>query len=629
MNDIELPKKKNRRLRTKKRSSNETVNNDEIFVNGHIPSKYQVDIFDFIRYGSGNAVINALAGSSKTTTIVTAAKLIPDTCNALFIAFNREIVKELEKKLDELKNVQVKTLHSLGLLMVKRNLGFNIEIDEFKYRSFIKKNINAISNGEVSKMDKRSKDEYTENVISLCELGRFNLCQTEKELLEVASRHDVPIIGDECKSVLNVFEWGKENYTSIDFTDMVWLPYELNLQPKGLQYDFIFVDESQDLNVAQRELFLRCFKSGTRFIAVGDPNQCIYSFAGADYKSFAKLQQLPNTKTYPLPISYRCPKKVIDLANNFVNNMEPRENAPIGEIKYSVKIKELKNGDMVLCRVKLPLMKLYMRLLRMGVKCFIRGNDIGLNLIKLIKQTEKDELNITLSKDGVFVRLYERLFNERDRLVTRWGLDPNDALMTSQIVNLYDSIKSIETISDGLNNSYELIKRIENIFSDDSDGICLSTIHKAKGLEADNVYILCRNLMPSKLAKQDWEILQEENLMYVAYTRAKKVLGFISENDMPSTFGAVDLEKTARELNAIENIICKLTGKKPSVKMSDKDISDYKIRNIEEIKPIVNNSATLKREDIYSKFNNILDRLMEQENSSEKIDKFLKQFEEC
>ena len=84
----------------------------------------------------------------------------------------------------------------------------------------------------------------------------------------------------------------------------------------------------------------------------------------------------------------------------------------------------------------------------------------------------------------------------------------------------------------------ELINKINIIFTDDeNDGICLSTIHKAKGLEADNVYILCESLMPSKHAKKEWEKISENNLKYVAVTRAKKTLNFICEKQFsPNLF---------------------------------------------------------------------------------------------
>lgn len=571
MKEEELPKKK--RGRKKK------IVEPAQIMSGFIPSKYQQDIFDFIQHGNGNSVINALAGSGKTSTIVNAVKLIPSTCNALFIAFNKEIVKELEKKLAGVKNVQVKTLHSLGLLMIRRNLGTNIEIDEYKYRTFIKKNIKQLSSADFDKMTTKLMQQYTDNVIQLCDLGRYNLAQCEKDLLQVSARHDIPIIDDECNAVLNVMKWGRENTTSIDFTDMVWLPYELTLNPIGLQYDYIFIDECQDLNAAQRELFLRYFRRGTRFIAVGDKKQAIYSFAGADAESFAKLQNLPNTTTLPLPISYRCPKKVVNLANQFVDTMECREGAPDGEIVHNVSIKDIHDGDMVLCRTKMPLIKLYMRYLRMGVKSYVRGQDIGLNLLRMVDKTEQIVLNVSLQKDGVFARLYDDLFEERNRLMIKRGMDLEDATLSNQIMNKYDSIKALEILAEGLTSARDLHDRIENVFAESADGVCLSTIHKAKGLEANNVYILCKTLMPSRLATQDWEKEQEQNLMYVAYTRAKYKLGFVSETEISPSAGMIDPSAALTELNYIENKICKLLNKTPQVIMDATEVAQYNLKS--------------------------------------------------
>ena len=597
-------------------------------MSGFIPSKYQQDIFDFIQHGNGNSVINALAGSGKTSTIVNAVKLIPSTCNALFIAFNKEIVKELEKKLAGVKNVQVKTLHSLGLLMIRRNLGANIEIDEYKYRTFIKKNIKQLSSADFDKMTTKLMQQYTDNVIQLCDLGRYNLAQCEKDLLQVSARHDIPIIDNECNAVLNVMKWGRENTTSIDFTDMVWLPYELTLNPIGLQYDYIFIDECQDLNAAQRELFLRCFRRGTRFIAVGDKKQAIYSFAGADAESFAKLQNLPNTTTLPLPISYRCPKKVVNLANQFVDTMECREGAPDGEIVHNVSIKDIHDGDMVLCRTKMPLIKLYMRYLRMGVKSYVRGQDIGLNLLRMVDKTEQIVLNVSLQKDGVFARLYDDLFEERNRLMIKRGMDLEDATLSNQIMNKYDSIKALEILAEGLTSARDLHDRIENVFAESADGVCLSTIHKAKGLEANNVYILCKTLMPSRLATQDWEKEQEQNLMYVAYTRAKYKLGFVSETEISPSAGMIDPSAALTELNYIENKICKLLNKTPQVIMDATEVAQYNLKSATIIEEKETNHAEISsnnNEDSDSETMKKLLELVKKKGGIEKFEKFLEQ----
>lgn len=620
MKEEELPKKK--RGRKKK------IVEPAQIMSGFIPSKYQQDIFDFIQHGNGNSVINALAGSGKTSTIVNAVKLIPSTCNALFIAFNKEIVKELEKKLAGVKNVQVKTLHSLGLLMIRRNLGTNIEIDEYKYRTFIKKNIKQLSSADFDKMTTKLIQQYTDNVIQLCDLGRYNLAQCEKDLLQVSARHDIPIIDDECNAVLNVMKWGRENTTSIDFTDMVWLPYELTLNPIGLQYDYIFIDECQDLNAAQRELFLRCFRRGTRFIAVGDKKQAIYSFAGADAESFAKLQNLPNTTTLPLPISYRCPKKVVNLANQFVDTMECREGAPDGEIVHNVSIKDIHDGDMVLCRTKMPLIKLYMRYLRMGVKSYVRGQDIGLNLLRMVDKTEQIVLNVSLQKDGVFARLYDDLFEERNRLMIKRGMDLEDATLSNQIMNKYDSIKALEILAEGLTSARDLHDRIENVFAESADGVCLSTIHKAKGLEANNVYILCKTLMPSRLATQDWEKEQEQNLMYVAYTRAKYKLGFVSETEISPSAGMIDPLAALTELNYIENKICKLLNKTPQVIMDATEVAQYNLKSATIIEEKETNHAEISsnnNEDSDSETMKKLLELVKKKGGIEKFEKFLEQ----
>lgn len=620
MKEEELPKKK----RGRKKKIVEPAQIMPEFV----PSKYQQGIFDFIQHGNGNAVINALAGSGKTSTIVNAVKLIPSTCNALFIAFNKEIVKELEKKLAGVKNVQVKTLHSLGLLMIRRNLGTNIEIDEYKYRTFIKKNIKQLSSADFDKMTTKLMQQYTDNVIQLCDLGRYNLAQCEKDLLQVSARHDIPIIDDECNAVLNVMKWGRENTTSIDFTDMVWLPYELTLNPIGLQYDYIFTDECQDLNAAQRELFLRCFRRGTRFIAVGDKKQAIYSFAGADAESFAKLQNLPNTTTLPLPISYRCPKKVVNLANQFVDTMECREGAPDGEIVHNVSIKDIHDGDMVLCRTKMPLIKLYMRYLRMGVKSYVRGQDIGLNLLRMVDKTEQIVLNVSLQKDGVFARLYDDLFEERNRLMIKRGMDLEDATLSNQIMNKYDSIKALEILAEGLTSARDLHDRIENVFAESADGVCLSTIHKAKGLEANNVYILCKTLMPSRLATQDWEKEQEQNLMYVAYTRAKYKLGFVSETEISPSAGMIDPSAALTELNYIENKICKLLNKTPQVIMDATEVAQYNLKSATIIEEKETNHAEISsnnNEDSDSETMKKLLELVKKKGGIEKFEKFLEQ----
>ena len=288
---------------------------------------------------------------------------------------------------------------------------------------------------------------------------------------------------------------------------MIWLPYELDIKTRKHKYDWIFVDEAQDSSLVQQELFKKCFKRGARFCAVGDSSQCINAWAGADENAFNKFLKMPNTKEFSLPISYRCPIAVINLAKKYVPQIEAKENAIFGEVKYDVNPYNPKPGDMVLCRNTFPLVKLYTEYLRINKKSFIRGKDIGDDFIDLIdKHTplNNDMLNKSLIDDGLFRSLYEHLFKVADLMMENNGMTEEEAYLSEPVMSVYDSIMSLETLSEGLTTVDELKNKIKTIFAEGgNEAVCLSTIHKAKGLEADNVYILAKSLLPSQFAKQE------------------------------------------------------------------------------------------------------------------------------
>ena len=550
---------------------------------GYIPSIYQQNIFNFVQHGTGNAIISALAGSGKTLTLVTCMKLIPKTQKCLFLAFNKSIVNTLQEKIKNYSNCYVKTMHSLGFAILRRNLGDNIEKNDYKYRSYIKSNINELTSIHDEHLTTSQINEYIDSITKLVDFARFNLAQSENDIEKIARKYDIPINFDEASVVKKVLKWGKENTNVIDYTDMVWLPVELSLRPIGLQYDWIFADEVQDFSLVYNQVMFKCFKRGTRFICVGDERQSINVFAGSSPEAFQYLCNYPNTHTFELPITYRCPTSVVDMAKEYVENIQAREDAPDGEIRYDCKIKDLKDGDMVLARTKAPLLKLYTKLLRKKVQCYIKGADIGLNLIKMLENIDKEELNQDLTKDGVFVRLFDNLFTERNKLMRNYGLSKDDATLTSNIMERYDSINSLLTLSERLTTKTKLIKNIENIFKEENNGIILSTIHKAKGLEADNVYILCRSSMPSKLAHSDWERQQEENLIYVAITRPKQILGFISEKEIPASGSSQEPLVILNDLRSIEKQVCSLLGKEPVPEDDNIELAKMRVKNATKI----------------------------------------------
>lgn len=578
-----------------------------------VPSKYQEKFFDFIQHGVGNAVIEAKAGAGKTKTAISSIKLIPKDQKCLFIAFNKSIADELNERLKSRSNCIARTTHSLGFLMLRRNLGPDIEVDEYKYRKYVKNNIGKITTASEFIRTRQQVEEYIDNITMLIDFSRFNLAQNEKEINAVAQKYSIPVSFDECAITQKCLEWGKEHTETIDYTDMIWLPVELSLAPIGLTYDWVYIDESQDLSICSTQLFLKCIKRGGRFVSIGDPDQSVNLFAGSSEDAFNFMKEYPNTTLFELPISYRCAKNIVTFANQLVPNMLARDEAPEGIIIRNCHVRDIKEGDMVLCRSKAPLVKLYVKLLRKNINCYIKGQDIGSNLIKELEKIDQEDLNTDLSTDGVFVRLWDKFFTERNKLMQTRGLDFDDATLSSYMMNKYDVINTLLILAEKYKTKTDLIKHIKEIFQEESKGVCLSTIHKAKGLEAENVYILCHSTMPSKLAVHDWEKLQEQNLMYVAYTRAKNLLGFVSEKEIKPSGISQEPIDIINELVYIERKVCEITGKQPMERLENADLARFKLQNMTKLEDLHENDNTVElnkvEENISNKSNDLLAEL--------------------
>ena len=556
-------------------------------------SKYQTDIFDFVKKGQGNAVVEASAGAGKSTTLIKCLDFIDEDKTILMSAFNTDIVSVLKRKTKDFTNVNCATLHSIGRTMLQRNYPKNeLTLDELKYKSYLNTNIKSLSSIDTYSLSKKDFGRYMKNIETFVNFGRAYLCQTVKDLDIIEDRYGIDTVADEKEVALDVMEYGKTDLSKIDFTDMIWLPNVLFCKPIGMKYDWIMLDEVQDLSVCQREIILKCRKINTRMILVGDKKQCIFSFSSADPQSFEKLKDIPNTITLPLSISYRCAENIVNFAKKLVPSIEPNDDGRHGEIKYNTQIDDIQDGDMVLCRNNAPLMQVYVDLIKQGKKCFIRGKDIGLNMKNAVKTTGMDTLNVKLDKDGVFVRLYDELFDAINDIMGKYNVTYADAVETSFVARKLDIIKALETLSNNINTSKELIDKISDIFSDKKKGgISLSTIHKAKGLEANNVYIVCNSLMPSEMAKKDWEIEQEYNLMYVAYTRAKNILGFVDETNF-ETFKR-NTNESVNHLKSIEFQINKILKKeRKKIDLSNPYVARDIIKHATKIEKINNNDKT-------------------------------------
>lgn len=550
------------------------------------PSKYQLAIYDFVEHGLGNAIISASAGSGKTYTIIKLLDYIPKDKKVLIVAFNRDIRQEIKAKVINAghKNVQVDTFHSLGYKILNANFNrrfVNNDPNEYKYSNYISNNISQLSTINTFRLGKQFS-QYLSNIQNLVNFGRCYLSETVEDLDKVCERYGIICIADEKEVAVKVLEWGEKCLDEIDYTDMVWLPNTLHLDSKFYKYDWIIVDECQDLNMVEKDMLFTCRRMGTRMLFFGDKAQAIYSFSGADSEAFDKLRELEDTIQLPLSISYRCPKNIVEYVHYLVPTIEyDKKNKIKGEIIENANLSDVKDGDMILCRNNAPLAKIYIELLRNGVKTKILGKDYSANLSKTIRNTKEELLNVDLSMQGVFSKLYDIFYDLVETAMHKQNITKEEALTSSTIIAKLDEIKVLEILSEGLTTSKELQERIKDIFTDNKEsGIILSTIHKSKGLESPNVYIACKSLMPSKTAKQPWEIEQENNLIYVAYTRAKKKLGFLDETEFKQ-FDAYNPE-TIRSLKSKQYIIDKLYNKKRN-EVTTLDQARHIIENAEKL----------------------------------------------
>ena len=490
---------------------------------------------------------------------------IPKDKKVLIVAFNRDIRQEIKAKVINAghKNVQVDTFHSLGYKILNANFNrrfVNTGPNEYKYSNYISNNISQLSTINTFRLGKQFS-QYLSNIQNLVNFGRCYLSETVEDLDKVCERYGIICIADEKEVAVKVLEWGEKCLDEIDYTDMVWLPNTLHLDSKFYKYDWIIVDECQDLNMVEKDMLFTCRRMGTRMLFFGDKAQAIYSFSGADSEAFDKLRELEDTIQLPLSISYRCPKNIVEYGHYLVPTIEyDKKNKIKGEIIENANLSDVKDGDMILCRNNAPLAKIYIELLRNGIKTKILGKDYSANLSKTIKNTKEELLNVDLSMQGVFSKLYDIFYDLVETTMHKQNITKEEALTSSSIIAKLDEIKVLEILSEGLTTSKELQERINDIFTDNKEsGIILSTIHKSKGLESPNVYIACKSLMPSKTAKQPWEIEQENNLIYVAYTRTKNKLGFLDETEFKQ-FDAYNPE-TIRSLKSKQYIIDKLYNK--------------------------------------------------------------------
>ena len=479
------------------------------------PSKYQLNVYNFIKNNYGSAVVQAVAGSGKTTTIVEALNLIPKNKSVILLAFNKSIADELRQRVPS--HVKVSTYHSAAFAAYRyRVKGVQVKSDkvislvrdiipdeDFQYAGLTKRLVGLAKSHALGYLTTNSRKEW----ISL--IDKFSLLNAKL---------------DDDFNIDTLINYSKRVYSEnnkmkriIDFDDMILFPLIFN--SSFYRQDFVFVDEAQDTSSVQRELLKRMLKSSGRLIAVGDSAQAIYGFRGADSDSMQKIIDEFSATTLPLSISYRCAKSIIAKAQQWNPDILPNPSSIDGKVEFLDKYNyhTFRRSDAILCRNTAPLISMAFSMIAKDIPVNVLGRDIGAGLvsyIKSLKVSTLSELSVEVEKD--YLRKTKNLSESDDGSKIEKLTDQKNVISIFIANNIDDRVTT-------------LCSFIENFFSEDeADNVTLCTVHKSKGHEWNRVFILDEDLFMPAWVVQDWAKKQEENLVYVAITRAKSELYYIN-----------------------------------------------------------------------------------------------------
>lgn len=509
-------------------------------------SEYQQAIFDWVLNGEGNLQIGAVAGSGKSTVLTAIVSRLPSDAKIQILAFNKHIVESMKSAHSDgtpklPTRVGVTTAHSMGNALLARCFEGVATVDNGKYRKIAKPFIAELPlPGNLDKTQaallRRQWIKFTLDLVRGC---HSTLCSPNPETLKklinyygIETPANWQAILPKISPILDQGEAMAQRRQIIDFGDMLWLPYKWELQPSSK--DWLLIDEVQDANRAQLHLYEKCGKYG-RVIVVGDEDQAIQGFAFASPKMWGEIKSRFNAQTLPLSVCYRCPSSHLELARYFVPNIEPSPNAKKGDINviHPAMVPSLVElGDLVLCRFTAPLVTLCFDLIVRGIPAKVRGKDIGVNLARLADIGEGNWSN--------FVAVISQIMGDE---IAKFRDDDKDDRADSTQDNLDCLLAIYGHFGKQCKSLDQFIGKIENLFSDSASPVTLSTIHRSKGDEADRVFILSCNSLPYRRdGMLDWQCKQEDNLAYVALTRAKESLVLVpldKDDDKTRMFAAM------------------------------------------------------------------------------------------
>ena len=593
-------------------------------------SNYQQDILNYIKLNKGNLLIDAKAGSGKTSTLLLIAdEILKANGNCLFLSFNKSIVEELQMKLPSIAS-NIKTVHSLGqsfirsYLYKKHNTNYELLVETGKLRNIVKAYYDLYFQEKITKyceeiLSKEDIKELHSNLITdfvtICNFIRlygrnFNdnksidyirnrFCKYLDNYIEDVIPNYYDLIYAVLDKTIELFENPEETTTDgkpvykIDFVDMIYFPVYFNMKiPYKLtnSLDTILIDESQDLSQLQ-QLFIKKLDTGyNRFIFVGDRNQSIYGFNGADTEAIDRIKFYFGPRELPLSICYRCPEKIVRLSRDIVPSIEWNELRQDKGVLDAVTYNEMKcnisAGDVIIGRKNRDLVKIYRDfVLKDKVQIKFKNKDLVNAICRDITSCIKDYLKLYAKNQNIDRVVYTYMNDykaktgndekspqyksEMDIFIKEYVEEHKEEFREKKIMKTNHTLNYLrlcmeEYKIDGayeyeednkLTEYFEVITEFLDEFEVEHSSLLLkdfidyvesflngslkqynvpiiSSIHSMKGGEADTVYIYDYPRFPYKWRDISKEDLQQElNLKYVAITRAKKNLHLILLNE--------------------------------------------------------------------------------------------------
>lgn len=489
------------------------------------PSEYQRAIYTAAQKSKRSLAVQAVAGSGKTTTLVTLFPYLEG--KIIFLAFNKSIATELGEKMPP--EVACKTCHSVGFGAWRKYVGFRTKVKVEAKKTW--KILDEMKRyGDLDKKDLSLYGSFVNRMVGLAKhagMGTDLYEDTPENWDKLAAHYDVTLASAKAEYGTAIELSGKVLRRSqqmndvIDFDDMLYMPifHGVNFP----RYDVVCIDEAQDTNIVQAAMLEAMLTVNGRVIVVGDVRQAIYGFRGADAGAMPRLIEDFDCDNLPLSVCYRCARTIVKEAQKIAPEIEWFDGAPEGTVDTLLRytVETFGKDDAVVCRNTAPLVTLAYGLIGKGVGVRFLGRDIGQGLVNLIKKLDAPNIDaLEINLESWEVREIDNAQRKRQEARIQ-SIEDKAACLRVFIANLTESKRTV----------MQLVRNIEALFAEKKGRmLTLCTIHKSKGMEWERVFILDRGLMPSRWATKPWMRVQESNLQYVAITRAKNHLTYIGSD---------------------------------------------------------------------------------------------------